>query len=189
MQKQLFSLASVDLCGLEPGPTVEELKGLGAEWALKLFGIANCSSPLVITVKPSQRPQIPVPLNLCLKMKDMSNGESFLILLLTERGERKREKGALEPNFPSCSTSSVFFRPWATYWRKRHISGKIPRVFFFFPFPPLINQRPHPLFLAAKEKAKGKHEGARKEGFRRQLLERLVRDFQPLTSVRASSPP
>lgn len=140
----------------------------------------------------TKAPNLPVPLNLCFKMKDMSNGGSFLIRLFTERrGEKRRKKGALEPNFPSCSTSFVCFRPWATCWRKRQISGKIPRVFS------LINQCPHSLFFSCltemgRVKERGRKtwvkEGTRTRGLWRQLLERLVRDFQPLTSDLASSP-
>lgn len=108
-------------------------------------------------------PNLPVPLNLCFEMKDMSNGGSFLILLFSERrrarGRNRGKKGALEPHFPSCSTSFVFFRPRATCWRKRQISGKIPRVFFF-----LSNQRPHPLFSGREGEGKRVREGGKARG-------------------------
>ena len=139
-------------------------------------------------------------------MKDISNGGSFLILLFTERrtergggGEgRRRREGALEPHFPSCSPFFVFFRPWATCCRRRQISEKKKFLEFYFCFPP-INQRHHPLFLGREGEGQkgegGKKRGetwlkerTRKRGPWRQLLERLVRDFQPLTSVVASSP-
>lgn len=149
-------------------------------------------------------PNLPVPLNLCFKMKDISNEGSFLIPLFTERRrERQREggrnrgkKGALEPHFPSCSPVFVFFRPWATCWRRRQISEKIPRVFLFpsnqpAPSSPIFWQRRRGQKGEGEKKKQGEtwlKERTRKRGPRRQLLERLVRDFQPLTSVVASSP-
>ncbi len=133
--------------------------GQEAVWNWMLF-LPSHHYPQTLT----KGPNLPVPLNLCFKMKDMSNGGSFLILLFTERRERRRnrgKKGALEPHFPSCSTSFVFFRPWATCWRKRQISGKIPRVFSFSnqpaPSSPIFWQRRREQKSEGEKNSKGKH--------------------------------
>lgn len=118
----------------------------------------------------------------------------FFLLKGGERGRNRGKKGALEPHFPFCSyllgflpALSHLLEEKANFWKNS------------CPHHPPINQCPHPLFFgregraqtSKREKKQGEtwsKEGTRKRGLWRQLLERLVRDFQPLTSVRASSP-
>lgn len=124
----------------------------------------------------------------------------FLFLFLLKGGERGREKRSEKRSFRtsfSLLLSVLHFLPAlshlleekANFWKNSES----------FCFPP-INQCHHPLFFFSGE-GEGKRRGGnkkhgetwlkertRKRGPWRQLLERLVRDFQPLTSVVASSP-
>lgn len=163
-------------------------------------------------------PNLPVPLNLCFKMKDISNEGSFLIPLSAERGTeseseggRKRgEKRSFRTSFslPLSPTSlSSGLEPLVAGEGK--FRKKFLEIFFVFvPFQSTCAIIPYFLGGVRKERAKrrGREQGgrkrkknkkrggtwlkerSRKRGPRRQLLERLVRDFQPLTSVAASSP-
>lgn len=137
--------------------------GQEAVWNWMLF-LPSHHYPQTLT----KGPNLPVPLNLCFKMKDISNEGSFLIPLFTERRrERQREggrnrgkKGALEPHFPSSSSFSSGLEPLVGG------EGKFLKKFLeFFCFPP-INQHHHPLFFGRegegkkareKRKSKGKH--------------------------------
>lgn len=62
--------------------------GQEAVWNWMLF-LPSRHYPQALT----KGPNLPAPLNLCFKMKDMSNGGSFLILLLLNGMERKEGIG------------------------------------------------------------------------------------------------
>lgn len=125
-------------------------------------------------------------------------GLFLFFFLLKGGGERRRNWGggsSFRASFPSRSTAFVFFRPWATCWRKKQISR--PKFLECFspnqpaPSSAIFWQRREQKSEGQKNKKQGDtllKQSTRKRGAWRQLLERLVRDFQPLTSVLASSP-
>lgn len=110
-----FSPASVDLCGLGLRSTAEGLERFCVEKARKLFGIGCCSSPPIITPKPSQRAQIPPRVfEPVFQNERHVQWRAFLILLFAEKsregrnrgGEKKKKRSlifshALAPSFSS----------------------------------------------------------------------------------------
>lgn len=201
-----FSPASIDLCGLGHSSTAEGLErvlcrmGQEAVWNWMLFLLSH-HYPQTLT-KDSN---LPVPLNLGFKMKDISNGGSFVILLFTQRRERgwviERQKGIFRTSF-SLLFSLLLVLPALKHLlvQKTNFSKNSSSFFFscFVLFPSNQAAPSFPIFgiEVQGKKAKGRgskgetllKETTRTRGPRRHLLERLVRDFQPLTSVAARSP-
>lgn len=136
-------------------------------------------------------PNLPAPLNLCFKMKDMSNGGSFLILFLVNGMERKEgigrgKKEALELHFPLLLHHIRFLPALSSLLEER---GKFMEKFLEV-IPPINCCTPPLLFgrdreskrarVEKKQRTQGWSRGHKKRGLWRQLLERLVGDFQPL---------
>lgn len=89
-----FSRASADLCGLGLCSTGEGLERFYAEKARKLFGIGCCSSPLIITLKLSQRAQIFQCLWTCVSKWKTCPIEGLFLFLFILKGENR--KGEIE---------------------------------------------------------------------------------------------
>lgn len=131
--------------------------GQEAVWNWMLFLPSHhYSQPL------TKAPNLPVPLNLCLKMKDMSNGGSFLILLFTER-RRERKKQREKRSF-RASFSLLLLPPWFSSGLEPLVGGKGKFLEKFLPPHPTINQCPHPLFFGREGERANEQERKKARG-------------------------
>lgn len=162
-----FSPASIDLCGLGHSSTAEGLErvlyrmGQEAVWNWMLFLLSH-HYPQTLTKDPN----LPVPLNLGFKMKDISNGGSFVILLFTQRRERgweiERQKGIFRTSF-SLLFSLLLVLPALKHLlvQKTNFSKNSSRFFFscFVLFPSNQAAPSSPIFWHRRRGQKGEGEG------------------------------